>query len=315
MGNLALVFPGQGTQFTGMGRDLYAEFESVRDIFDRAGASLGFDIARLCFEGPQEALDMTVNTQTTILTLEVAVYTLCKEFLPMSPHVAAGHSLGEYSAIYASGAISLEDLFPLVYARARYHQDAVPVGDGAMAAIIGLDHDEVHRLCRELAEGQEVVAVSVLNAPRQTSISGHTAAVERVMAAAKEIKSATAIKLPISVPCHCRLLQAASDSLAENLSRITFGDFQIPVIPNCDPTSLYTPENARDLLQRQIISPVRWQETVEKMVAMGVETILELGPKKTLSGLIKKIDKRIQVMEIGDIKSFQKALDFFSATP
>jgi [acyl-carrier-protein] S-malonyltransferase len=312
MGNLALVFPGQGTQYTGMGRDLYAEFASVRDIFDRAGASFGFDMARLCFEGPQEALDMTVNTQTTILTLEVAVYTLCREFLPMSPQVAAGHSLGEYSAIYASGAISLEDLFPLVYARAQYHQDAVPLGSGAMAAIIGLDHEEVRHLCREVGKESEVVAVSVLNAPRQTSISGHTNAVERVMAAAKEIKSTAVIKLPISVPCHCELLQTASDSLAENLRRITFGDFQIPVIPNCDPNALYTPENARDLLRRQIISPVRWHETVEKMVAMGVETILEIGPKKTLSGLIKKIDKRIQVMEIGDLKSFRKAQEFFN---
>ena len=313
MGNLALVFPGQGTQFTGMGRDLYAEFESVREIFDRAGASLGFDMARLCFEGPQEALDLTVNTQTTILTLEIAVYTLCRELLPLSPRVAAGHSLGEYSAIYASGAVGLDDLFPLVYARARYHQDAVPVGSGAMAAIIGLDHEEVRRLCREAAKKDEVIAVSVLNAPRQTSISGHTAAVDRVMAAAKEIKSTAVIKLPISVPCHCQLLQTASDSLAADLSRVTFRDFQIPVIPNCDPDALYTPGNARDLLRRQIISPVRWQETIEKMAAMGVETILEIGPKKTLSGLIKKIDKRIQVMEIGDIKSFRKAQDFFSA--
>jgi [acyl-carrier-protein] S-malonyltransferase len=315
MGNLALVFPGQGTQFTGMGRDLYAEFKSVREIFDRAGASLGFDLARLCFEGPQEALDMTVNTQTTILTLEVAVYTLCKEFLPTSPRVAAGHSLGEYSAIYAAGAISLDDLFPLVYARARYHQDAVPVGSGAMAAIIGLDDEELRRICREVAKEDEVVTVSVLNAPRQMSISGHTAAVERVMAAAKEIKSTIVIKLPISVPCHCRLLQTASESLAGNLSRVTFGDFQIPVIPNCDPDALYTPENARDLLRRQIVSPVRWQETIEKMAAMGIDTILEIGPKKTLSGLIKKIDKRIQVMEIGDLKSFRKALDSFGATP
>ncbi len=315
MGNLALVFPGQGTQFTGMGRDLYAEFKSVREIFDRAGASLGFDMARLCFEGPQEALDLTVNTQTTILTLEVAVYTLCKEFLQISPQVAAGHSLGEYSAIYAAGAIGLDDLFPLVYARAQYHQDAVPVGSGAMAAVIGLDDEEVRRICREVAKEDEVVTVSVLNAPRQMSISGHTAAVERVMAAAKEIKSTIVIKLPISVPCHCRLLQTASESLAGNLSRITFGDFQIPVIPNCDPDALYTPENARDLLRRQIISPVRWQETIEKMASMGIDTILEIGPKKTLSGLIKKIDKYIQVMEIGDLKSFRKALDSFGAIP
>jgi [acyl-carrier-protein] S-malonyltransferase len=145
------------------------------------------------------------------------------------------------------------------------------------------------------------------------SISGHTAAVERAMAAAKEIKSTVVVKLPISVPCHCRLLQTASESLAGDLNRVTFGDFQIPVIPNCDPDTLYTPENARDLLRRQIVSPVRWQETIEKMAAMGIDTILEIGPKKTLSGLIKKIDKRIQLMEIGDIKSFQKAREFFAS--
>ncbi len=181
-----------------------------------------------------------------------------------------------------------------------------------MAAIIGLDHDEVSRLCRELGAG-DVVAVSVLNAPKQTTISGHTAAVERVMAAAKEIRTATALKLPISVPCHCQLLQSTADRLAADLERVRFRDFEIPVIPNCDPESVYTPENARSLLRRQIISPVRWQGTIEKMSAMGIEIALEIGPKKTLAGLIKKIDKRVTVMEIGDLKSFRKAQDFFGA--
>jgi [acyl-carrier-protein] S-malonyltransferase len=314
MDNLALVFPGQGTQYVGMGRDLYKEFELVRDIFNRAEAILGFDIARLCFEGPQETLDLTVNTQITILTVETAIYTLFREFIPVTPRVMAGHSLGEYSAIYAAGAIGLNDLFPLVYARAQYHQNAVPVGAGAMAVIIGLDHEEVRRICRETKEEHEVVEVSVLNAPKQTTISGHITAVERVMAAAKERKTTGAIKLPISVPCHCQLLQTAADSIAGDLSRVAFRHFQIPVIPNCDPDCLYTQENARSLLQRQIISPVRWQETIEKMASMGIETILEIGPKKTLSGLIKKIDKRIRTIEIGDLASLRKAQTFFSTS-
>lgn len=311
MSNVAFVFPGQGTQHVGMGRELYQEFPEVRSIFDRAAGVLGFDVARLCFEGPQQELDLTVNTQVTILTMEMAVYELVKGTIPVKPKVAAGHSLGEYCALYASGAIDFHDTLATVKLRAQYHQEAVPVGQGAMAAIIGLDFTDVEQICKEVKDEQETVTISVLNAPKQLSISGHTKAVERVMAGAKEKKAMSVIKLPISVPCHSPLLNAASERLREALDKITIRELQIPVIPNCDPGIFYTRENARDLLQRQIKSPVRWQETVEKFAALGIDTIVEIGPKKTLSNLIKRIDKRFCLLNIGDPESFREALSFF----
>jgi len=308
--NIAFVFPGQGTQHVGMGKELYREFPAVRNAFDRAAEILGFDVAHLCFEGPQKELDLTVNTQTAILTMEMALHNLIKDTLSIKPKIMAGHSLGEYCALYAAGAIDFTDALNTVKARAVYHQEAVPVGEGAMAAIIGLDYDDVRQICLAVKEKEEIVGVSVLNAPKQLSISGHTAAVEKVMAKAKEKKALSVIKLPISVPCHCSLLDNASERLRLVLNRINFHDLQIPVIPNCDPDVFYTKENARDLLQRQIKSPVRWQETVEKMAVLGIDTIVEIGPKKTLSGLIKRIDKRFQLLNIGDPDSFRRAQDF-----
>ncbi|MBA4397040.1 MAG: [acyl-carrier-protein] S-malonyltransferase [Syntrophus sp. (in: bacteria)] len=311
MAKIAFVFPGQGAQYVGMGLDLYREDETVRSVFAEAGQILGIDIAALCFEGPQEILDLTVNTQIAVLTLDIAIYHLVRKTIAVSPAVLAGHSLGEYAALYAAGALRMADLLPLVYARAQYHQEAVSVGTGAMAAIMGLSDQTVADLCRAAQSETQTVGLAICNAPNQAVISGHAAAVEKVMAAAEKTGGAKALKLPISVPCHCRLLDPAARWLRADLEKVAFDDFETPVIPNCDPDVFYTKENARELLTRQITSPVKWQETIERMGRLGVDTIVEIGPRRTLSGLIKRIDRKMQLLNVEDVASLKKAA-FFS---
>ena len=311
MAEIAFVFPGQGAQYVGMGLDLYSEDETVRIVFTEASQILGIDIAALCFQGPQDVLDLTVNTQIAVLTLDIAIYRLLRQTIAINPVVLAGHSLGEYAALYAAGAVRMADLLPLVYARAQYHQKAVSLGTGAMAAIIGLSTEEVDDLCRRTQSETEMVGMAIRNAPNQVVISGHGHAVEKVMAAAEKMGAMKAMKLPISVPCHCRLLDPAAQWLRADLDKITFDDFQIPVIPNCDPNVFYTKENARELLARQITSPVKWQETIEKMSHMGIDTVVEIGPKRTLSGLIKRIDRKMQLLNVDNLASLKKVISFF----
>lgn len=311
MAKIAFVFPGQGAQYVGMGLDLYSEDETVRSVFTEASQVLGIDIAALCFQGPPEALDLTVNTQIAILTLDIAIYRLLRQTIAINPVVLAGHSLGEYAALFAAGAIRMGDLLPLVHARARYHQEAVSLGTGAMAAIIGLSAEAVDDLCLCTQSETEMVGLAIRNAPNQVVISGHWSAVEKVMAAAEKMGAMKAMKLPISVPCHCRLLDPVAQWLRVDLERITFDDFQIPVIPNCDPGVFYTKENAQELLTRQITSPVKWQETIETMGHMGIDTIVEIGPKRTLSGLIKRIDRKMQLLNVDNLASLKKVASFF----
>jgi [acyl-carrier-protein] S-malonyltransferase len=313
MGKIALVFPGQGTQHIGMGSLLYAEYAAVRDVFDQASSVLGIDMCRLCFAGPQETLDLTVNTQIAVLTTNIAIYTIFKDKTVIEPVVMAGHSLGEYSALYAAGALDFSDVFKLVQARARYHQEAVAPGEGAMAAIIGMDDDVVEKICAEINDDKAQVSVAIQNGPAQIVISGHTNAVEKVMLTAKQKGAMKIVRLPISAPCHCSLLQGAADMFAADLDKVEFRELITPVIPNCDPDVFYTEDNARQLLMRQIVSPVKWRQTVDKMAALGVETIIEIGPKRTLCGLIKRINKDISLLSVEDSSSLQKTLDIISS--
>jgi [acyl-carrier-protein] S-malonyltransferase len=313
MAKIALVFSGQGTQHTGMGRSLFTEFASVRDVFQRAGSLLDVDMRRLCFEAPQEDLNLTINTQIAVLTLNIAIYSVFKEKTAIQPLVMAGHSLGEYCALYAAGAISFDDVFPLVQARARYHQEAVPPGVGAMGAIIGMDDAAVEKICSQINTEQEYASLVIHNAPQQVVVSGHTGAVEKVMQAAKQKGAMKTVLLPISAPCHCSLLQGAAGRFAENLDKIEFNNFITPVIPNCDPDIFYTQDNARELLLRQIVSPVKWRQTVDKMAELGVETIIEIGPKRTLCGLIKRINKNIKLCSIEDITSLYKTVEILAS--
>jgi [acyl-carrier-protein] S-malonyltransferase len=313
MGRIGLVFPGQGSQFVGMGEDLCERHETFRNVFARARKILDTDILSLCLNGPREALDQTVNTQLAVLTFEIAAFETLRELNVLTPAVVAGHSLGEYSAIYASGALGLEEVLTLVRSRAKRHEEAVPQGFGAMAAIVGLTLDQMKELVQECSGEDEHVDLANINAPNQAVVSGHSSAVQRLMERAKEIGAKLVVRLPISAPCHCRLLAEASGLFRKDLESARFGPFERPVIPNCDPEVFYSRENAAELLRRQIISPVRWQETIEKMDEMGVETIVEVGPKRVLSGLIRNIRKDMRLVFVGDAESLGRCRELLCA--
>lgn len=308
MGKFGVVFPGQGSQYPGMAQDLYRRDQSVKELFAVAGEVLGRDMVSLCFEGPQEALDLTENTQIAVLIADIAAWLAFSGRVTAAPAMMAGHSLGEYAALYAAGAIDLRDVLSLVHLRGIYHQEAVPVGEGAMAAILGFPREAVEELCRGIDSHKHVVALSIENAPGQIVVSGHTTAIDQIIAAAEAKEGCRGVKLSISVPCHCRLLQGAAERFTQDLRKVDFRECGIPVIPNCDPDLLHSREQTRELLARQITSPVRWKETIERMAAMGIDTLVELGPKRTLSGLIRRIDRRLRILNVEDGESLEKTV-------
>ncbi len=311
MDKIGIVFPGQGSQYVGMGRDLYEGFHGVREVFDQAGDALNIDIARLCFEGPQDALDLTPNTQAAVLTVDIALYRVFESVAGIEPSVLAGHSLGEYAALCAAGAVDFSDAVRLVYARGQYQQEAVLPGEGCMAAIIGLHRRSVEEICQTADKDYGVVEMANINSPGQLVISGTIAAVEQAMAKAKGKGARMVVKLPISVPCHCSLLDEAAERLEKYLDRVAIKDCSIKVIPNFDPETLHSRDTTKKLLAQQLNSPVRWQETIERMSEMGVQTIVEIGPKKTLSGLMKRIDRDIKALNIEDKASLEATAGFF----
>ncbi len=314
MGKMGLVFPGQGSQFVGMGGDLYENHQTFRDVFTRAREILDMDVLALCLNGPKVALDQTVNTQLAVLTFEIAALETLSSLCELEPAVIAGHSLGEYSAIYASGALGLEEILPLVRLRAKRHENAVPQGTGAMAAIVGLTLDQMTGLALECSRNDEPVDLANINAPNQVVVSGHARAVAQLMERARKIGAKLVVQLPISVPCHCRLLSEASALFQNDLLRVHFRNFDVPVIANCAPAVFYSREDAAELLRLQIISPVRWQETIERMAGMGITSILEIGPKRVLSGLIRNICKDMQLHYVGNHESLQQFIEIHNST-
>lgn len=303
----AFVFPGQGSQSVGM-LDAWADNAAVQRTLEQAGAALGQNLAGLIAQGPAEDLNLTTNTQPVMLTAALATYAAWQAAGGPQPAVVAGHSLGEYSALAAAGAISLDDAVRIVRVRADAMQAAVPVGAGAMAAVLGLSDDDVRSVCTEAAQGEVVEAVN-FNAPAQVVIAGHKAAVERACELAKQRGAKRALLLPVSAPFHSSLLRPAAEVLQKALADVTINVPSIPVINNVDVAVADTPDAIRDALVRQAWHPVRWVETVQAMKAQGVTHIVECGPAKVLNGLTKRIDKDLVGLAITDPASMQAALE------
>jgi [acyl-carrier-protein] S-malonyltransferase len=304
---LALVFPGQGSQSVGMLAELHAEFATVRDTFAEASAALGYDLWALVANGPDTALNETHRTQPALLTASVAVYRVWLEQGGATPAYLAGHSLGEYSALVCAGVLSLTDAVKLVEKRGQYMQLAVPAGTGAMSAIIGLDDALIAKACAEAAQG-EVVSPVNFNSPGQVVIAGNKAAVERANELCKAAGAKRALPLPVSVPSHCALMKPAADKLADDLNSIAFHTAVIPVVNNVDVSTAADAAAIKDALVRQLYSPVRWTESIEFLAAQGVDTVIELGAGKVLSGLIKRINKELNTASVTDVASLKDAL-------
>lgn len=310
--SLAFVFPGQGSQSVGMLAELAAAEPQVASTFSEASAALGYDLWKIVSEGSAEELNQTHITQPAMLSAGVAVWRIWQEKGGAAPAVLAGHSLGEYTALVAAGALDFKDAVALVAERGRLMQEAVPAGTGSMAAILGLDDAAVIDVCDKAAQGEVVSAVN-FNANGQVVIAGQVAAVERAVALAKEAGAKRAVVLPVSVPSHCALMKPAADKLAERLAGVTIHAPQIPVINNCDVSKASDADAIRDALVRQLYSPVRWVETIQAMAGEGVDTLIECGPGKVLVGLNKRIVKEMNAVAVYDPAGVESALAELSA--
>ena len=306
-GAIAFLFPGQGSQAVGMGKDLAEKYATARRTFEEADEALGYKLSQLCFEGPEEQLRLTEVTQPAILTASIAALRVLEGGMPRPAYVA-GHSLGEYSAHVAAGTISFADAVRTVRCRGKYMQEAVPVGMGAMAAILGMDVEKVTAVCHDAAQG-EVCDPANINSPQQIVISGHTAAVERATKLANERGAKRAQLLSVSAPFHCSLMKPAQDRLEADLNALTFQKPVFPVVSNVDAKLISDCDPARDALIRQVTGSVKWDQSMRLLMASGLQTFVEVGPGKVLCGLMRQIDRTRRCANVGDEASLQKALE------
>jgi [acyl-carrier-protein] S-malonyltransferase len=305
--SLGFLFPGQGSQAVGMGKDLAERYPIARQTFEEAGAALGYKLSQLCFEGPEDQLRLTEITQPAILTVSVAAWRILNE-KGLTPGFVAGHSLGEYSAHVAAGTLSFADAVRTVRLRGKYMQEAVPVGVGAMAAILGMEFEKVIGVCRDAAQG-EVCEPANINSPEQIVISGHTAAVERATKLADERGAKRAKVLSVSAPFHCSLMKPAQERLAADLSSIPFNKPGAGVVCNVDATLLRDADRSRDALIRQVTGAVKWEQSIRVLILEGVQTFVEVGPGKVLCGLMRQIDRSKTCVNVADEASLLKTLE------
>jgi [acyl-carrier-protein] S-malonyltransferase len=309
---IAFLFPGQGSQAVGMGKELAAMYPVAQETFDEADAALGYKLSQLCFEGPEDRLKMTEVTQPAILTVSVAAFRVM-ESMGIEPQYVAGHSLGEYSAHVAAGTLDFQDAVRTVRNRGKYMQEAVPVGVGAMAAILAMPLETISAICREAAQG-EVCEPANINSPDQVVISGSKPAVERAAELCKQKGAKRAVMLPVSAPFHCSLMQPAQDRLAADLNALTFNPMETPLVTNVDAQVIQSPDPARDALIRQVTGAVQWDRSIRVLADKGVTTFIEIGPGKVLCGLLRQIDRSKTCFNVEDQVSLQKTMNHFTET-
>jgi [acyl-carrier-protein] S-malonyltransferase len=307
MAKLAFLFPGQASQYPGMGHDLADHFPESRAVFEEADRVLGFPISSVCFQGSEEDLKRTENTQPAILTVSVAAYRAL-ETRGIVPDFVAGHSLGEYSALVAAGSLDFPRAVKLVRERGRYMQESVPAGQGAMAAILGLSPADINEVCKKASAG-EVVSAANLNSPEQTVIAGNAQAVKRAVEIASQSGAKRAVVLAVSAPFHCSLLEPAQRRLEADLRAAAFGALRFPLITNVDAEAVASGEEAREALIRQVTLPVRWHESVREMIDRGANIFVEVGPGKVLSGLLRQIDRSVRCLNVEDSASLRSTID------
>ncbi|NQS75323.1 MAG: ACP S-malonyltransferase [Peptococcaceae bacterium] len=305
--NIAYVFPGQGSQYVGMGKELSREHPEAAVIYKKADEALGFPLSRLCFEGPQEELNLTTNTQPAILTASIACLEVLKSVTELVPSAVAGHSLGEYTALVVAGSLMFEDAVRLVRKRGQYMQQAVPVGEGGMAAVLGLSGKQVIKACWQASAAGVIEAVN-LNCPGQVVVAGDTAGLKAVEPLLKEAGARRIVPLSVSAPFHSSLMVPAGRKLANDLGQVVVADPQIPVVANVSADLVHTGLEINESLVKQVSSPVRWEESVLKMISLGVDTFIEVGPGKVLSGLVKKINRKVTILNFADSSSLEKIL-------
>jgi [acyl-carrier-protein] S-malonyltransferase len=311
MGKVAFVFPGQASQYPGMGKELADRYPAARAVFDEADQALGISVSKLCFEGTEEDLKLTANTQPCILTVSVAAYRVLAD-KGITPDYVAGHSLGEYSALVAADSLAFADAVKLVRKRGSYMQDAVPAGQGAMAAIMGLSPTVVLDVCKRAAEG-EICAPANLNSSEQTVISGHAGAVKRAVEIASQSGAKRAVILAVSAPFHSALMMPAQEKLEKDLKAIPFGELQVPLVTNVDADTIRSGEEARSALVRQVSMPVRWEESMRMLLDEGVNTFVEVGPGRVLTGLMRQIERSVASLNVEDEKSLQATIEKIAA--
>jgi len=304
MKKIAFIFPGQGSQYVGMGKDIYESEEIAAEVFEKANEVLNFSLSNLCFRGPEEELTLTANVQPAILTVSYALLKLI-ERKGIEASLVAGHSLGEYTALVCSGSITFEEALKIVRKRGQYMQEAVPFGQGAMAAIIGLSPNKVEEICKKVANNK-VVEPANYNSQDQVVISGEKNAVEEASELARQEGAKRIIPLKVSAPFHCSLMKPAEVKLKNDLERLVFNDLKIPLVNNVDAQIIFKGIEAKNYLIRQITSPVRWYHIILKMLQEGVDTFIEIGPGKVLSGLIKRIESNCNVFNVQDLKTLEE---------